>query len=110
MDISFLFNWPPVKNSASISFAMFSGADADYEFRVGLIREPNPRFIFWLKPGWTDQKTSAHFKFIAKIDEIIVVEKRNKKTQKVSVFEWNLREKWPSHAREGSAVATSWSF
>lgn len=110
MDISFLFNWPPVRNSASISFAMLSEADADYEFRVGLVREQQPRFVFWLKPGWTDRKTGGHFKFIAKIDETIIVEKRNKRTKEVTAFEWNLREKWPLSARGGSAVSASWSF
>lgn len=89
---------------------MLSDDDLDYEFRVGLVREENPRIIFWLKPGWSDRSTGSDFKFIANIGEIIIVQKRNKKTHKISEVEWNVREKWPSNAQEGSAVASSWTF
>lgn len=89
---------------------MPSDADANYEFRVGLICEENPRVIFWLRSEWIDKRSSSDFKFIAKIGETIVVQKRDRRTGETATFEWNLRERWPSSAREGSAAAASWSF
>ncbi len=81
MQISITFNWPLGQNLARVEFGLFSVEDQKYEFMFGIIKEKDKIYgpQKWLNVGEMEKIG----KFDIKIEDIIIVKKKEKKTEKI---------------------------
>lgn len=111
MDILIFFNWPPGKDSVSISFNGPTINDMEYEFRIGIIRKNEKDKIFWLKAGWVSAENIHEIKFNTRMGEKVIVEKKKKAGKEILTRNiWDIEEEWPEKASGSTSISVPWSF
>ena len=111
MDVSILFNWPPGKNSAYVSFNGPTIEDMGYKFRAGIVKKNEKNMTYWLKPGWVFAPDMNKIKFYINIGDSVVAESGDKESEKaITRSVWDIKEEWPNKAIRGSSVLVPWTF
>ena len=98
MQISIRFNWPLGQRSARVGFGLFSIEDPKYEFMFGIIKEKEKDKIYGPQKWLSLEEMEKIGEFDVKMEDIIIVKKKEKKTGKILNYKFDIKKEWPESA------------